>query len=297
MRPEDFREALRRAGRRRVRATLPVHLAGQTVDMPAIRDIAEAQGIILIEDASHALGSVFARPQGAGSPVGGYAHGGMAVFSMHPVKTIAMGEGGAITTNAPDFARRLRLLRTHGITREPSEFRAPASAFDPAGRPNPWYGEMIALGFNYRASDIHCALGLSQLSKMDRFVQIRRRLRARYRDAIDRLGPRVRPVPEVLNCTPAWHLMVALIDFAALHRSRADVMRALAERGIGTQVHYLPVHRHPYYRDRYGELKLPGADKFYERCLSLPLHAGMTTDDVDYVVSALAEVLDLEGKA
>jgi UDP-4-amino-4,6-dideoxy-N-acetyl-beta-L-altrosamine transaminase len=297
MRPEDFDDALRKAGRRRVRAVLPVHLGGQTVDLPAIAAIAEVKDITVIEDASHALGSVITWPEGARTPVGSYAHGGMSVFSTHPVKTITMGEGGAITTASPDFTRRLRLLRTHGITRDPGEFRATANALDPAGRPYPWYGQMIELGFNYRASDIHCALGLSQLSKMDRFVQVRRRLRARYRDGLARLAPRVRPVPEVAHCMPAWHLMVALVDFAGLHRTRGDVMRALAERGIGTQVHYLPVHHHPYYRDRYGELKLPGADRYYERCLSLPLHAGMTKSDVDHVVAALAEVLGLGGEA
>ncbi len=279
MRPEDFRDALGRAKGGRVKAVLPVHLAGQTVDMTTIADVARENGLVIIEDACHAIGSLLILPDGKTRPVGNCSHGGMAVFSMHPVKTIAMGEGGAVVTTDRQQAARLRLLRSHGMQAVTADLVG--DRLDPQ--------ELVELGYNYRASAIHCALGWSQLRKLKGFVAIRRRLRARYRKRLAKLAPWVQAVPEMPHSRAAWHLMVALIDFPGLNAKRGDVMRALAARGIGTQVHYLPVHRQPYYRARYGEIPLPGADRYYERCLSLPLHAGMTEDDVDMAASNLAE--------
>ncbi len=215
----------------------------------------------------------------------------MSVFSFHPVKTIAMGEGGAITTNDPNVAARLRILRNIGMTRDPTAFQLPEQAFAADGTPNPWYYEMPVLGFNYRASAIHCGLGLSQLKKLNQFVEKRARLLAHYHDKLAPLAPMVEPLAAVPGGRPAWHLAVVRIDFAQAGISRAEVMRALHARGIGTQVHYIPVHRQPFYRQRYGDLHLPGADAYYERILTLPLFESMEPDDVDYVVTQLAAVL------
>jgi len=164
------------------------------------------------------------------------------------------------------------------------------------GRTNPWYYEMAEPGFNYRLSDIHAALAASQLEKLDQFVERRSALVARYDAALSNLTPRheniVRPCGRSPYGRPAWHLYVALIDFAALDRDRASVMEALRARGIGTQVHYLPLHRQPYYRARYGELDLPGANSWYDRALSLPLFPGMLDSDVDRVVEALLDIVE-----
>jgi dTDP-4-amino-4,6-dideoxygalactose transaminase len=219
--------------------------------------------------------------------VGDGRHGAMACFSFHPVKTITTAEGGMVTTNDPGVAERLRLFRSHGIVRDPALF------VDPPAAPEPWLYEMQALGYNYRLPDLLCALGMSQLAKLPRFARRRRELTIRYWSLLARLSPVVRAVAPPPGCDPALHLFIALIDFEAAGLTRAEVMGALAARGIGSQVHYIPVHRQPYYRERYGDLDLPGADAYYARCLSLPLYPDMADDDPDRVVEALAEVLGL----
>jgi UDP-4-amino-4,6-dideoxy-N-acetyl-beta-L-altrosamine transaminase len=288
---DTLSEALARAQRQgqRVRAVFPVHLNGQVADPQGIWRVASEAGLEIVDDACHAIGTTFETAQGP-ARAGEARYARMSVFSFHPVKTIAMGEGGAVTTADPAIAHKLRLLRSHGMTRDPRNFTQPSEAFDRDGGPNPWYYEMAEPGYNFRASDIACALGASQLGKLDRFVAARRELVARYDNLLGSLGPHIRPIDRVAGCDPAWHLYVVLIDFEALGITRATAMRRLAEKGIGTQVHYLPVNRQPYYRSRYGEINLPGANAYYERCLSLPLFATMTEADVDRVVRALAEV-------
>jgi len=274
------------------KAAFPVHINGQTCDMAALKNVSD---LPMVEDACHALGGAHQGPRGKMVPVGSGAFSDMAIFSFHPVKTVAMGEGGAVTTNDPVLFERLQRFRNIGMTRAVEDFQVPAQAFDDAGAANPWYYEMPDLGFNYRASAIHCALGLSQLGKLDRFIAARDSLMARYAKALAPLAPVVRLLPQVADCRPSWHLCVALIDFPAAGTDRAKVMRALAAEGIGTQVHYLPVNRQPYYRELYGETAMPGADAYYDKILTLPLQVGMTDDDVDYVAATLAQVLGAGG--
>jgi UDP-4-amino-4,6-dideoxy-N-acetyl-beta-L-altrosamine transaminase len=285
MTPETLAEALRRAAGRRIRAVLPVHLCGNPVDVPAIRSLAEALGAVVIEDACHALGTL--APSG---PVGSCADSAMACFSFHPVKTITTGEGGAVTTNDADLAERLRRARSHGMVRDPALFQLADEAFD-EGAPNPWWYEQTELGWNYRLPDLNCALGLSQLQKLARFAERRRRLAERYRALLRPLAPLVRPVETPRGSDPVLHLFVVRIDFEAWGRSRRQVMEALRARGIGTQVHYIPVHLQPYWRDRSGPHELPGAEAWHRSALSLPLFPGMADDDPDRVVEALSEVL------
>jgi dTDP-4-amino-4,6-dideoxygalactose transaminase len=229
--------------------------------------------------------------------IGDCTHSAMATFSFHPVKTIACGEGGMVTTNDPVLAERLMRLRSHGMVRQPDAFSLAAMAFDQredgSREPNPWFYEMPQIGYNYRLPDVLCALGISQLAKLDRFAARRRTLAALYRQHMAELAPVVSLVATPQGANPALHLMVALIDFKAVGLSRKQVMDGLAARGIGSQVHYIPVHRQPYYQDRYGLIDLPGADAFYSRCLSLPLFAGMDDSDPERVVSALRAVLGL----
>jgi dTDP-4-amino-4,6-dideoxygalactose transaminase len=202
-----------------------------------------------------------------------------------------MGEGGMITTNDPALAEAMRRLRSHGMVRDPARFEQPLEALSAAGQVNSWYYEMPEIGYNFRASEINSALGLSQLGKLDRFLARRRALAARYDEALAPLAPLLRPVPRQPGGESGWHLYVVRIDFAAAGMEREMLMARLRDQGIGTQVHYLPVHRQPYYRRRYGELALPGADAYYARCLSLPLFPGMADDDVDFVADTLKREL------
>lgn len=280
-------EALQAAARMhpgaRPHAVFPVHLNGQAADVAAIERVAREKSLKVVTDASHALGTEVA----GGGLAGDCRHEHAATFSFHPVKTIAMGEGGAVSTNDDDTAAALARFRNHGMTRDPAQFQHREEAFDASGAPNPWYYEMPELGYNYRASDLHCALAASQIAKLDRFIAQRRSLADSYDALVADLAPLVRPVARVRGCRAAWHLYVVLIDFEIAGVARADLMRRLRGRGIGTQVHYLPVHRQPYYRRRYGEMDLPGADAYYRRALSLPLYPGMEHGDVERVVDAL----------
>ena len=290
--PETLQKALDRT-ELNARVVLPVHLNGQTVDLCELSKVPGFQKLRVIEDACHALGSRYTGQNDEMVPVGSNAYADMSVFSFHPVKTLAMGEGGVITTNDSRLAERLRRLSNIGMTRDPQRFEILTQAFDAKGVANPWYYEMAELGFNYRASAIHCALGLSQLGKLNDFVSRRAMLMARYRERLKPFSPTVRPLPLERRSEPAWHLCVVAIDFAAAGIARSDVMHMLQARRIGTQVHYIPVHRQPFYQKRYGDLCLPGADAYYEKTLSLPLFVSMEVSDVDYVVDALAAVLGI----
>lgn len=276
MTPETLAEALSRAEGRRVRAVMPVHLRGDVCDLPALAALAGAAGAVLVEDAPHALGSSLKRGNEV-HRVGDNAFSAMATFSFHPVKTIATGEGGMVTTGDDGLAERLRLARSHGMTR-------------PAGAA-PWIYEMAEPGYNYRLPDLLCALGLSQLAKLERFVARRRALTALYETALAPLSPLVRLAARPEGSDPALHLLTVLIDFQQAGVDRAGVVAALAEAGIGSQVHYIPVHSQPYWRERNGVLDLPGAQAWYDRCLSLPLFPGMADSDVDRVVEALGKAL------
>ena len=290
MTAETLRAALRRAeeAEAKPRAVFPVHLNGQCVDSLTVAAIGEDDGLRVVEDSCHMLGGVFDALELSRQPVGSCAFADMAAFSLHPVKAIAMGEGGVVTTNDVHLRDRLSRLRNHGMLREPSELVHEELARDPRGDSNPWYYEMHELGLNYRASDIHCALGLSQLGKLDRFNRRRDALVACYDAALRPLSPLIRPIGRVPWCKPAWHLYVVHIDFQRAGLDRAELMRELKADGIDTQVHYLPVHLQPYYVARYGRMSLPGAEAYYRRALSLPLFPAMTEEDVDRVTAALA---------
>ena len=291
MRASDLEAALKRAPD--ARAVFPVHYAGQCCDMQAIASVARAHAMHIVEDGAHALGTALVTQDNALLPVGSNAYCDLTTFSFHPVKTIAMGEGGAVTANNPVLAARLKQGRNHGVTRAPGAFVRTHAAFDTSGEANPWYYELEAPGFNFRISDINCALGLSQLGKLDRFVARRRTLAAIYDEVLKPLSPLVSPLKRESHSLTAWHLYAVRIDFQELKITRAALMRALAADGIGTQVHYIPVHRQPYYAARYGIADLPGADAYYDSTLSLPLFPGMQDSDAERVAGALRRLLGL----
>jgi UDP-4-amino-4,6-dideoxy-N-acetyl-beta-L-altrosamine transaminase len=279
MTPATLRDAIARAGAKKIKAILPVHLGGAPCAMAEIAAIAQEIGAVVVEDACHALGTITKHGK-----VGACTHSAMTVFSLHAVKTIAAGEGGMITTRDAALAKKLKRLRNHGAVREADEF-VDADLSCEAGAPAPWAYEMQALGYNYRLNDIQAALGRSQLGKLDAFAARRRAISALYGPALAGLGADYVKIPAA-TCP---HLFITLLDFSRV--SRSEVIRRLRAQGIGAQVHYMPVHRQPYYKALYGAADLPGADAYYARCLSLPLFASMSAQDVFRVKDALSEAL------
>jgi UDP-4-amino-4,6-dideoxy-N-acetyl-beta-L-altrosamine transaminase len=266
-----FEEALARVKGKKVKAVFPVHLTGQCVDMKSISKIAQQHKIKVITDAAHAIGSVY-----DDQSVGNGAFEDFTTFSFHPVKTIAAGEGGAIMTNDDAAAKRMRILRSHGMVHTPSV--------------GPWAYEMPELGFNHRMTDFQCALGLSQLKKIDGFIKRRQELVDLYDKLLAPLAPAIQTPKRMQNNNPAWHLYAPRFDFKALGIARAEFMLKLREKGVGTQVHYAPVHAQPYYKNLYGSLALPGADQYYERTLSLPLYPALRDEDVEFVVNQIKAI-------
>ena len=267
-------ERVRAAVSSRTKALLPVDYAGHPADLDTILEIAQRHGLVVIEDACHALGAEY-----KGRRVGSIAH--MTVFSFHPVKHLTTGEGGMVTTNNASYADALRKFRNHGIS-------SGARDRQQAGQ---WHYDMVLLGYNYRLTDIACALGLSQLKKLEANLKRRREIAARYTAAFEEMpgicAPTVRE--EVL---PAWHLYPIRLDVARLSVGRAEIFLALRAENIGVNVHYIPVHLHPYYRERFGYRggEFPIAENAYESLISLPMFHSMSDQDVQDVIRAVSLV-------
>ncbi len=303
----------RRAGRP-YKAVVTVDLAGHPCDQAGFGRLKEAYGLVWIEDACHALGATWTAPLPGANPapraareetpptasrpeaggrlwkVGEWPVPDLTVFSFHPVKHITTGEGGMVTTHQPRLAERVRSLRSHGITRRPEEFVFPEESRDRDGQPNPWYYEAQALGFNYRLSDLQCALGLAQLARLPGFLERRREIMARYRRELAGL-PGCRLLGEGPGVGHAWHLALARIDFAGRDTTRGRVMRQLLERGVATQVHYIPLPMMPQYAGTAVMADLPEALAYYRETLTLPVFPAMTDGEVEHVAAAVREVL------
>ncbi len=259
----------------RTRAILPVDYAGHPADLDPIQQIAERKGLVIIEDACHALGAEY-----RGRRVGSLAH--MTVFSFHPVKHLTTGEGGMVTTGNPEFAETLRRFRNHGISSDARQRQT-------AGQ---WYYEMVLLGFNYRLTDIACALGMQQLGRLEANLARRREIAGRYTAAFRQIRGIIPPSVRS-EANPAWHLYPIRLDLAKLSADRGQVFRALRAENIGVNVHYIPVHLHPYYRDRFGYRggECPVAEDAYERLISLPMFHAMSDGDVEDVIHAVTKVV------
>ena len=256
---------------------IPVDFAGQPAELAAIAELARRHGIRIIEDASHAIGAVY-----QGGPVGDGRYADVTVFSFHPVKIVTTGEGGMLLTNHDDLARRLRRLRTHGITRDPSEMTGPGQG--------PWYYEQVELGWNYRLTDLQAALGESQVQRLPEFMRRRAELAARYDRLLAGL-PLTRPWQHP-DGSSAWHLYVIQLDLTRVTRSHRDIFTALRSAGIGVNLHYIPVHLQPDYRRLgFAPGDFPAAEAYYERAISLPMFYELTDDEQDRVVDALHQVL------
>lgn len=258
----------------RTKAIIPMDYSGHPADLDAILTIAQRHHAVVIEDAAHALGATYRN-----RPIGSISH--MTVFSFHPVKHITTGEGGMVTTDDPTFARRLRLFRNHGIEAQETQ----------RALQGPWYREMVELGYNYRLSDIGCALGLSQLGRLDENLTQRRSIAEEYQRAFRDIPGLILPYLEA-HVRSAWHLYPICVKPQTLRVGRKEVFCALRAENIGVNVHHIPVHLHPYYRKRFGyqEGDYPIAEHAYQQLISLPMFHGMTNQDVHDVVEAVRKV-------
>ncbi len=250
---------------------IPVHFAGQSADMRMIGALARAYGVKVIEDASHAMGARY-----LDSPVGDCSYSDICVFSFHPVKIITTAEGGLATTRDAELADRMRLHRSHGVT------RAAARGHEKGA----WHYRMVDLGYNYRMTDLQAALGLAQMTRLASFVTRRNALAERYDDLLDSL-PLIPPILSP-DCYSSYHLYPIQV------KNRAHVFDAMRAAGIGVNVHYIPVHTQPFWQARGFKIgDFPNAESYYARAISIPLYAGLSEADQDTVVAALADTLDV----
>ncbi|MBU3597319.1 UDP-4-amino-4,6-dideoxy-N-acetyl-beta-L-altrosamine transaminase [Polynucleobacter bastaniensis] len=268
------------------KAVIPVHFGGLPCDMTAIKLLADNAGAVIIEDGAHALGASY--PDGG--KVGSCLHSLMTIFSFHPVKAIAAGEGGMITTNDEVVYRKLLRLRSHGINKLDDALEIPSQA-QTKGEANPWYYEMQELGFHYRITEMQCALALSQFKKLDQFI-LRRRILAKKYDEAFAVFKNCWPAQSMGRDFSGHHLYVLRIDFTALGMNRAQLMKELKERDIGSQVHYIPVPMQPYYQKQGLNLEdFPGAINYYEEALSIPLFYDLTDAQQEYIVTVFKDLV------
>ena len=271
------------------KAIIPVHYTGQPCDMDAILEIARKHDLLVIEDGAHALGASY-----KGKKIGSIAD--MTCVSFHPVKPVTTGEGGMIVTDNEELYRRLVLYRSHGITRDKDMMQQYEEQLqqssDPALQeaadmlrgdvidPGGWYYQQLELGYNYRITDISCALGASQMDKLDHFLERRRQIAKKYDEAFADI-PQIKTPWQQEGCQSGWHLYM----IQTMERSRREVFDGLRQAGIGVNVHYIPVYRHPYYqRNGYAGVHCLNAEAFYERAISLPIFPGLTGQQQDYVI-------------
>ena len=270
-------EAAKKQGRL-PKVLVPVHFSGQPCEMREIAALAKEYGFAVIEDASHAIGATY-----EASRIGDCRYSDMTVFSFHPVKIVTTAEGGMVTTQDQQLAERLRLYRSHGITRDSSKMTE-ASHGD-------WYYQQIDLGYNYRITDLQCALGTSQMKRIDSFLARRREIAATYDRELRGL-PLI--LPKQLDCVQsAWHLYVIQIDENKAGKNRKEMFDFLRSKGIGVNVHYIPVHTQPYYQQKFGFQTgdFPVAEEYYSQAISLPMYAELSCEQQQQVISAVKEAL------
>lgn len=256
---------------------IPVHFSGQSCDMRRIHQLGQEYGFKIIEDASHAIGGKYLE-----KPIGGCQYSDITIFSFHPVKIITTAEGGLATTNQAALAEKMQLFRSHGVTRDEKLMTK-----EPEGG---WYYQQIALGFNYRMTELQAALGVSQMKRLDEFVIRRHQLQKRYDDLLADL-----PVLVPYQCSASYsalHLYPIQIELDKIEKSHKQIFEELRKEGVGVNVHYIPVHTQPYYQEMGFKIgDFPNAEKYYSRALSLPLFSGMNYEQQDIVVEHLEKIL------
>ena len=257
---------------------IPVHLGGQSCDMKPIKRLSDKYGFKIIEDASHAIGGSYLKKK-----VGSCEYSDVTVFSFHPVKIITTGEGGAALTNNKDIAQKMNLYRTHGITKDDTFFEDISDGG--------WYYEQKVLGLNYRMTDIQAALGISQLSKIDSFVSSRHRLMCRYNKLLSHL-PLITPYQSP-NAYSGLHLFIIRLKLKEIKKTHSQVFQSLRDNGVGVNLHYIPIYRHPYYKKMNFELKIfPESEEYYKEAISLPMFHSMSDKEQDKVIEILTNILE-----
>ena len=280
---ESIKEVI---SKNKIHAIAPVHFGGLPCDMRKIKEIANKINAVTYEDAAHAFGASFQD----GSKVGSCKYSDMTVFSFHPVKSIAMGEGGIITTNSKKIYKQLLRLRNHGIEKNNDNFIFKKRGLSNKTN-NPWYYEVQELGYHYRVTDIQCALGLSQLKKINKFLSRRRELAINYDLAFENLK-NCKPVQKKMRDTSSNHLYILKVNFKKLEKTRADLMREFKSVGIQTQVHYIPVTSHPYFRKKnFKKHNLFNAYQYYDSALSIPLFYDLTDKEQRYVIEQVKKLI------
>ena len=256
---------------------IPVHLSGQSCDMRAIRQLCVKYGVKIIEDGSHAIGGRYLE-----EPIGNCAYSDITVFSFHPVKIVTTGEGGAVLTNDAQLAERVAMYRSHGITRDPSQMTE-----IPHGS---WYYEQVALGYNYRMTDIQAALGVSQMQRLDHFVSKRHEIAGRYNRLLENLPV---TLPRQLGGTySAFHLYIIRLQLNGVKKTHKQIFEGFREKGIGVNLHYIPVHLQPYYASLgFNQGDFPEAEKYYSEAISLPIHPRLSREQQDIVIETLTSLL------
>lgn len=278
----------------KTKAIIPVDFTGQPADMDEINALAKKYNLKVIEDAAHSIGAVY-----KGKPVGSLAP--MTVFSFHPVKHITTGEGGMIVTDDEVLAKKMFLFRTHGITNDGNRMLLKEQSADNENlskvkknpdTKSPWYYEMQVLGYNYRITDMQCALGLSQLKKLDSFLVRRRQIALRYNEAFLKSPHLITPYvpPDRLS---SWHLYMLRLRLDQIKKTRRRVFDELRSLGIGVHVHYIPLHLQPYYKERFGYKRgdFPEAEKYYDSALTIPLFPSMADEDCQRVIDSVLETV------
>lgn len=256
---------------------VPVHFTGHSCDMKKISKLSKEYGFYVVEDASHAVGAKY-----AGYPVGSCRYSDITVFSFHPVKIITSGEGGMCITNNPELGRKLKLFRDHGINRFPDLMVN--------GTEGPWYFEQIQLGYNYRMTDIHAALGISQFARVDEIVQKRREIAEKYNKELKKL-PLILPI-ESEEVYSSYHLYVVRIDLSKVTKSFLKIFNELRGAGVGVGKHYIPVYKHPHYKALgLGEKDFPVTEAYYKNSITLPIYPSLSNDDFKFIIDALANIL------
>lgn len=290
MSPLECRKLLEtaRAAGQPIKAVVTVDLAGHPCDMQAFASLKKEFGFVWIQDACHSIGASWEDIHGIRWKIGEFPQVDLTVFSFHPVKHITTGEGGMIVTHCHKMAKLMRLYRTHGISKQSGEFLNAVEAFAADGTVNPWYYEMQQLGFNYRLTDIQAALGASQLRRLGKYIVRRQEIAAAYRFQLGNLN-HLRFPETAEGVSHAYHLAIALIDFDAAAVTRAELMQFLKDRGVGTQVHYIPVPMMPYYAKNHDVNDVPRSLQYYRQAISLPCFPLMTDEDVAMVCQTLKE--------
>ncbi len=282
-----LKEAINKFRNSQIKIIMPVHFGGYPCDMKEIKKLANKHKSFLIEDAAHALGGQYK----CGSKVGSCKYSDMTVFSMHPVKSIAAGEGGIITTNSKILYKKLLKLRSHGINKNDDKFINKMQS-KTNGKINPWYYEMQELGFHYRITDIQCALASSQLNKLKKFISKRRKLVSRY-DNEFKNNQHIKPTQLTGRKISSLHIYVVRIDFSKLKITRAELMNLLKKNNVITQVHYLPIHYHPFYNNNlYNYLNDSNSVDYYKEALTLPLYYDLSFNQQDFVIRLINKIIN-----